>query len=46
MSYEESRFLWNSLRYGIQQDNQFFKPDIPGDWLTDEMHYKEVKKTW
>ena len=46
MSHEESRFLWNSLRYDIQQDTQLFKPDIPGNWLTDEMHYKEVTKTW
>merc|ERR1711964_73005 len=33
-----------SLRYGIQKDTQLFKPDIPGNWLTDDMHYKEVTK--
>jgi len=45
MSTVESRFLWNCLRYSIQQDTQLFKPDIPGNWLTDDMHYKEVTKT-
>jgi len=45
MSRDESRFLWNCLRYAIQEETQLFKPDIPGNWLTDDMNYKEVTRT-
>merc|ERR1719399_45850 len=44
LNADESRFLGVSLRYGMQEDAQLFKPDIPGNWLTDDMKYKEVTK--
>ena len=44
MSKRESRFLWAALRYKRQSDMLLFKPDIPGNWLTDEMKCKEFGK--